>query len=64
MFQRDKSFTPDFTPDFTPEIIDAAHRKARRERSRAFHDLFGTLGQSLKGLSTVRHPSPRRQLPA
>ena len=60
MFQRDKSFTP----DFTPEIIDAAHRKARRERSKAFHDLFGSLGQSLTGVATVRHRSPRRQLPA
>ena len=60
MFQRDKSFTP----DFTPEIIDAAHRKARRERSRAFHDLFRTFGQSTKGVSAVRHASPRQQLPA
>ncbi len=60
MFQRDKSFTP----DFTPEIIDAAHRKARRERSRAFHDLFGALGQSFNGGSTERHPSLQRQLPA
>ena len=60
MFQRDKSFTP----DFTPEIIDAAHRKARRERSRSFHGLFGLLGQSSKSVSTERHPSPRQQLPA
>ena len=36
MFQRDKSFMP----DFDPAIIDAVHRRARRERSKAFRDLF------------------------